>query len=100
MCVCTPFSGIANLNAIGAFLLLKFAFASLIQLVILIKLYFYLSFCSYGDALMEIDSGVGLILSKLKELGLDNNTFALFSSDNGAATYAFTDGKDILFREC
>jgi N-acetylgalactosamine-6-sulfatase len=41
---------------------------------------------------MELDYGVGQILNKLKELGIENNTFAFFSSDNGAATYAFTEG--------
>ena len=41
----------------------------------------------YGDAVMELDYGVGVILSKLKELGIDNDTFVFFTSDNGAATY-------------
>jgi len=46
----------------------------------------------YGDAVMELDAGVGEILSKLHELKIENNTFVFFSSDNGAATYAFTEG--------
>ncbi|KAI0229213.1 N-acetylgalactosamine-6-sulfatase [Lamellibrachia satsuma] len=46
----------------------------------------------YGDAVMEIDDGIGQIFDKLKQLHLDNNTFVFFSSDNGAATYAFTEG--------
>ena len=41
---------------------------------------------------MEIDDGVGQILEQLKRLKLDDNTFVFFSSDNGAATYAFTEG--------
>ena len=49
-------------------------------------------FCRYGDAAMEIDDGVGQILDRLKQLKLDDNTFVFFSSDNGAATYAFTEG--------
>ena len=44
---------------------------------------------------MELDHGVGLILNKLKELGIADNTFAFFSSDNGAATYAHEDGEMI-----
>lgn len=52
---------------------------------------------SYGDAVMELDSGVGLIMDKLRTLGIDNNTFVFFSSDNGAATYAFTEGERLLF---
>ena len=52
--------------------------------------------CRYGDAVMEIDYGVGKILDKLKQLHLDDNTFMFFSSDNGAATYAFTEGKEFF----
>ena len=41
---------------------------------------------------MELDQGVGVILNTLRELKIDGNTFVFFSSDNGAATYAFTEG--------
>ena len=37
----------------------------------------------YGDAIEEIDWGVGQILRKLKELNLDANTLVVFTSDNG-----------------
>lgn len=37
----------------------------------------------YGDVIMELDWGVGEILKKVKELGLDENTLIAFSSDNG-----------------
>lgn len=47
----------------------------------------------YGDAVMELDSGVGKILEKLKDLKIDNNTFVFFLSDNGAATYAKSNGE-------
>ncbi len=43
---------------------------------------------------MELDYGVGQILEKLVELGIHENTFAFFSSDNGAATYARELGMD------
>lgn len=46
----------------------------------------------YGDALMELDHGVGAIVRKLRELKIEDNTFVFFSSDNGAATYAYADG--------
>ncbi|XP_053282218.1 N-acetylgalactosamine-6-sulfatase [Pleuronectes platessa] len=39
----------------------------------------------YGDAVMELDYSVGQILSQLRTLGIDNNTFVFFTSDNGAA---------------
>ena len=37
----------------------------------------------YAAVVAEGDAGVGLILDTLKELGLDENTLVIFSSDNG-----------------
>ena len=37
----------------------------------------------YASVIAEGDAGVGRILSLLKELGLDENTLVVFSSDNG-----------------
>ncbi|MBI1369630.1 MAG: sulfatase-like hydrolase/transferase [Planctomycetes bacterium] len=37
----------------------------------------------YGDATQEIDFGVGQVLATLKELGIDDNTLVVFTSDNG-----------------
>lgn len=37
----------------------------------------------YGDVVEELDWSVGQILEELKELGLDDNTLVLFTSDNG-----------------
>lgn len=37
----------------------------------------------YGDVMMEIDWSVGQIRNKLKELGLEENTLIIFTSDNG-----------------
>lgn len=37
----------------------------------------------YGDVMMEIDWSVGQIRKKLKELGLEENTLIIFTSDNG-----------------
>lgn len=45
-----------------------------------------LKFSSYGDALMEIDDGIGKILNKIKSTpSISTNTFVFFTSDNGAA---------------
>nr|XP_054748513.1 N-acetylgalactosamine-6-sulfatase-like isoform X1 [Lytechinus pictus] len=46
----------------------------------------------YGDAVMELDYGVGQILDKVQELGIANSTFVLFTSDNGGAVYARESG--------
>jgi arylsulfatase A len=37
----------------------------------------------YGDAIEEIDWSVGELLNRLKELGLDEKTLVIFTSDNG-----------------
>jgi len=37
----------------------------------------------YGDVIEEIDYGVGLIIEKLKELEIEDNTLVIFTSDNG-----------------
>ena len=37
----------------------------------------------YGDTIEEIDWSTGKILDKLKELGLDEKTLVIFTSDNG-----------------
>jgi arylsulfatase A-like enzyme len=43
----------------------------------------------YGDVIEEIDWSTGQILQKLKDLGIDNNTFVIFTSDNGAQLAEF-----------
>jgi uncharacterized sulfatase len=37
----------------------------------------------YGDVIAEIDWSVGQVLDKVKELGLDERTLVIFTSDNG-----------------
>lgn len=37
----------------------------------------------YGDVVQEIDWNVGQILDKLKQVGIDQNTLVIFTSDNG-----------------
>ena len=37
----------------------------------------------YGDVIEELDFNVGRVLDKVKELGLDDNTYIIFTSDNG-----------------
>lgn len=38
----------------------------------------------YGDCVEELDWSTGVILDTLKELGLEQNTLVIFTSDNGA----------------
>ena len=38
----------------------------------------------YPDGMVEHDAMVGQLLDKLKELGLEDNTIVMYSTDNGA----------------
>lgn len=40
---------------------------------------------TYAAMITYLDDQVGIIMKKIKELGLDNDTIIMFSSDNGAA---------------
>jgi len=52
----------------------------------------------YADGMVEHDGHVGLILAKLKALGLDENTIIMYSTDNGAETFTWPDGGTTMFR--
>ncbi|XP_071518385.1 N-acetylgalactosamine-6-sulfatase-like [Panulirus ornatus] len=46
----------------------------------------------YGDAVRELDAGVGAIIEALRHAGVDNNTLVVFTSDNGAALVSKQEG--------
>ena len=48
--------------------------------------------------MVEHDAHVGEILAKLKELGLDENTIVMYSTDNGAEAFTWPDGGTTMFR--
>ncbi len=52
----------------------------------------------YADGMVEHDSHVGQVLAKLKELGLDDNTIVMYSSDNGAEMCTWPDAGTTMFR--
>ena len=47
---------------------------------------------AYGDVVEELDQSVGTILQVLKDLKIANNTFVIFTSDNGPWGWANVDG--------
>ena len=49
---------------------------------------------TYAAMITYLDDQVGIIMKKIKQLGLDDNTIIMFSSDNGAT---FTGGVDTEF---
>jgi arylsulfatase A-like enzyme len=52
----------------------------------------------YADGMVEHDGQVGQVLDKLKELGLEQNTIVMYSTDNGAEAFTWPDGGTTMFR--
>ncbi len=52
----------------------------------------------YADGMVEHDRQVGQMLDKLKELGLEDNTIVMYSTDNGAEVFTWPDGGTTMFR--
>jgi arylsulfatase len=48
--------------------------------------------------MVEHDAMVGQLLDKLKELGLDENTIVMYSTDNGSESFSWPDGGTTPFR--
>jgi arylsulfatase A-like enzyme len=46
----------------------------------------------------QLDDDVGLVLQKLKDLGVDDNTIVVFTTDNGTETFTWPDGGNTPFR--
>lgn len=52
----------------------------------------------YADGMVEHDALVGQLLAKLKELGVENDTIVIYTTDNGAETFTWPDGGTTMFR--
>jgi arylsulfatase A-like enzyme len=52
----------------------------------------------YGAGMLELDDNVGVLLKKLDDLGIADNTMAIFTSDNGAEVMSWPDGGTTPFR--
>jgi arylsulfatase len=52
----------------------------------------------YADGIVELDTRIGHILDKLKELGLDKNTLIFYTTDNGAWQDVYPDAGYTPFR--
>jgi arylsulfatase A-like enzyme len=51
----------------------------------------------YADGMVEHDTAVGELLAKLKELGIEDNTIVMYSTDNGAESFTWPDGGTTMF---
>jgi arylsulfatase len=52
----------------------------------------------YADGMVEHDGMVGQLLAKLKELGIEDNTIVMYSTDNGSESFSWPDGGTTMFR--
>src|SRR5712664_3276437 len=48
----------------------------------------------------QLDDDIGLVMQKLKDLGLDDNTIVVFSTDNGTELFTWPDGGTTPFAQC
>jgi len=52
----------------------------------------------YADGMAQHDYDIGIVLDKLDELGIADNTIVVYSTDNGAEKITWPDGGTIPFR--
>lgn len=57
-----------------------------------------LSKSKYADSVVELDSRIGRIMDKVRELGLDKNTIVFYTTDNGAWQDVYPDAGYTPFR--
>ncbi len=48
----------------------------------------------------QLDNDIGIVLQKLKDIGEDNNTIVVFTTDNGTETFTWPDGGTTPFAQC
>ncbi len=48
---------------------------------------------------MKLDDDIGLVMQKLKDLGLDDNTIVVFTTDNGTELFTWPDGGTTPFAQ-
>ena len=51
----------------------------------------------YADGMVEHDGMVGQLLDKLKQLGIEDNTIVMYSTDNGSESFSWPDGGTTMF---
>jgi len=52
----------------------------------------------YADSIVELDTRIGRVMDRLRELGLDKNTLVFYTTDNGAWQDVYPDAGYTPFR--
>src|SRR4030042_2909569 len=50
-------------------------------------------------SMAQLDDDVGLVMKKLKDLGVDDNTIGIFTTDNGTEVFTWPDGGQTPFAQ-
>src|SRR3989454_699133 len=48
----------------------------------------------------QLDNDIGLVLKKIKDMGEEDNTIVVFTTDNGTETFTWPDGGSTPFNQC
>src|SRR6266480_3738344 len=48
----------------------------------------------------QLDDDIGIVMAKLKEMGVDDNTIVVFTTDNGTEVFTWPDGGTTPFAQC
>ncbi len=48
----------------------------------------------------QLDDDIGLVMKKLKDIGVDDNTIVVFTTDNGTELFTWPDGGTTPFAQC
>ena len=48
----------------------------------------------------QLDDDIGLVMKKLKDMGVDDNTIVVFTTDNGTEVFTWPDGGQTPFAQC
>jgi arylsulfatase A-like enzyme len=52
-----------------------------------------------GAGMAQLDDDIGLVMKKLKDLGVDDNTIVVFTTDNGTELFTWPDGGQTPFAQ-
>jgi arylsulfatase A-like enzyme len=47
----------------------------------------------------QLDDDVGIVMQKLKDMGVDDNTIVIFTTDNGTEVFTWPDGGQTPFAQ-
>jgi len=47
----------------------------------------------------QLDDDIGLVMKQLKDMGVDNNTIVVFTTDNGTEVFTWPDGGQTPFAQ-